>query len=796
MNRATDQNHYQVLALERTADERAVKKAYFALVRKFPPDRHPEEFKKIRAAYEVLSDPVARARFDAADRDFAEYGETVGATLRAATEAARTGNEVTARQYLETLISQKPDLLVAREMLGQAYLRGENPEGARRQFDELVKARPEDGRYHLWRGYALAALKEKAGAERAFRQAHELRPDDVETRIALADALASQGMADEALAEFEKALKLLPPEPGPRLQIELRRLDVLFRSKDGNAALRELDAFVGRVRRDPDKEFWKLVSSQLGALAARLFAGSDFDHANAVLERCLRLNPGSLVEHPYPAEARLDLADLPEKSRRWLAGQKPGPNSPTLHLAAWGGSLWGLLASAGFATLVAYVFFSAPWSWGVAGYGFAFLGSMAAALALAACVRAIVAAIAAPMHPLVTIHPLYLIEAGARRLKVYPLVNLGAVNLTRHSTNGVYTHTAVQALFGKRKFRTSIRNEAYAQGWANHLIDTRRRLLDLLHHGFLEAEPDVDLLPPRLFRPRPKGKWAWLNKPDRYAIGGALAGLFVFALAIPWNRRLVEEVEFGAAARSGSAKAQAEYLRLHPRGRFVPWAREELSRRFAEARAGLDPTAGANPPFREAFLAGLQALEKQGEVGLPVLVSWEAAADAEAAGASDPALKAALAKSAHTRQAAALVQRLREVVAHSSLREVAPIEAPAAGATPRPLELRIEGRSGLEDTEFAGGPLALRGVRVSFLVTLVRKGETKPVEWRIDTGPPDRIVLDAAVSSTLPERGYAAELDGARAELLAHLTAAMGIGPGAPAPRATALAAGASPYLR
>ena len=47
------QNHYQVLRIERTADERAIKKAYFTLIRQFPPDTHPEEFKAIRAAYEV-----------------------------------------------------------------------------------------------------------------------------------------------------------------------------------------------------------------------------------------------------------------------------------------------------------------------------------------------------------------------------------------------------------------------------------------------------------------------------------------------------------------------------------------------------------------------------------------------------------------------------------------------------------------------------------------------------------------------------------------------------------------------
>jgi len=795
MNLATDQNHYQVLGLERTADERAVKKAYFALVRKFPPDSHPEEFKKVRAAYEVLSDPVARKRFDAADRDFAEYGETEGATLRAAAEATRTGNTAKALQYLETLVSQKPELLVAREMLGFGYLRGENPQAALSQFSELVKAQPEEGKYHLWRGYALAGLKQEAEAEGAFRRARELRPEDVETRVALADALAGKRVADEALSEFDAALKLLPPEPGPRLHVELRRLDVVFASKGSVAALSELDALVGRVRRDPDREFWKFVSSQLAAQAVRLFARSAFDDANAVLSRCARLNPGSLVEHPYPEMARLDLADLPEKGRRWLAGRQPGPTSPTFFLGAWGGSLWGLLAAAGLAALVVFVFFGSPWRWGPAGYGFAALGLVTASLALTVSVRAIMAAATSPVHPLVTVHPLYLLQAGARRLTVFPLVNLGAVNLTRHSTNGVYTHTAVQAMFGKKKFQTSIRNEAYAQGWADHLLETRRRLLELLLHGYLEAEPDVDLLPPRLLRPRDKGRWSWLLRPDRYLIAGASAGLFLFLLAIPLNFRLVEEREFGAALRNGSAKAYVDYLHAHPRGRFAPLARGELGRRFTEARSGLDLADPTNPPLRDAFLDGLRSLEAQPALGLPMLVLWHTGPDVEAAAQGDPALKQVLSKAAEAQRIQALVQRFRQVVKQSSLAELTPIEGPAARDANRALELTIEGQNGLAASQLAGGPLALRALRVSWVVTLTRKGETKPLEWRLDTEPSDHLVLEMADSATLAERGYAAQLDGARADLLVKLGAALGLGTAA-APRAIAQTTKVSPYPR
>jgi len=55
---------YQVLDLPRTATDAEIKKAYFDKVRLFPPEREPEAFKKIRAAYDALRTPEARAGTD------------------------------------------------------------------------------------------------------------------------------------------------------------------------------------------------------------------------------------------------------------------------------------------------------------------------------------------------------------------------------------------------------------------------------------------------------------------------------------------------------------------------------------------------------------------------------------------------------------------------------------------------------------------------------------------------------------------------------------------------------------
>ena len=55
---------YAVLGLTRTATAAQIKQAYFALVRAHPPERDPETFKRIRAAYERLRDPERRTESD------------------------------------------------------------------------------------------------------------------------------------------------------------------------------------------------------------------------------------------------------------------------------------------------------------------------------------------------------------------------------------------------------------------------------------------------------------------------------------------------------------------------------------------------------------------------------------------------------------------------------------------------------------------------------------------------------------------------------------------------------------
>ena len=69
-------DYYQILGLDKNADDKAIKNAYRKLARKYHPDLNPNDkeaqkkFQELNEANEVLSDPEKRKKYDKYGKDW------------------------------------------------------------------------------------------------------------------------------------------------------------------------------------------------------------------------------------------------------------------------------------------------------------------------------------------------------------------------------------------------------------------------------------------------------------------------------------------------------------------------------------------------------------------------------------------------------------------------------------------------------------------------------------------------------------------------------------------------------
>lgn len=77
-------DYYKILGVDKTADEKEIKKAYRRLARQFHPDMNPGDkaaearFKEINEAHEVLSDPEKRRKYDELGQNYQRWQQAGG----------------------------------------------------------------------------------------------------------------------------------------------------------------------------------------------------------------------------------------------------------------------------------------------------------------------------------------------------------------------------------------------------------------------------------------------------------------------------------------------------------------------------------------------------------------------------------------------------------------------------------------------------------------------------------------------------------------------------------------------
>ncbi len=108
---------YELLGVSPNEDPKALRKAYVRLIRKFKPEQFPDEFQRIRSAYELATrtgsgtDGFSGFHSSTAAPAASEsnYQSNQSSQADAAWDAAKTGNFYEAKSILESLLTAQPD---------------------------------------------------------------------------------------------------------------------------------------------------------------------------------------------------------------------------------------------------------------------------------------------------------------------------------------------------------------------------------------------------------------------------------------------------------------------------------------------------------------------------------------------------------------------------------------------------------------------------------------------------------------------------------------------------------------
>ena len=208
---------YDTLGLRKGAGQQEIKQAYFKLVRRYSPELFPEEFTKIRNAYDVLRNPEKRAKVDLLAFDPPE-GAVGFSDVEVVERTSLVKLNGRIRELEETQQQGRPpapDLIRLFKQRSVVYFQLGEEDKAREEWERLVPLVPGDReigenilRYYMKRGFDLARDSRLKEALEAWLIAHRLVPKNRAVSHNLALAYHALRQDYEALPHWQACLKV------------------------------------------------------------------------------------------------------------------------------------------------------------------------------------------------------------------------------------------------------------------------------------------------------------------------------------------------------------------------------------------------------------------------------------------------------------------------------------------------------------------------------------------------------------------------------------------------------------
>lgn len=198
-----NKGYYERLDVEETADAQQIKRAYYTLVKQYPPEKFPEEYKALRAAYDVLSNKERRAEYDQSRA----LPEDAAYLFTQAEKQERLGRSAEAAEAYEQILRLHPGLTRARVALARAFERQGKTGKVITVWETLCREAPDNAEYvyELALAYDNRGWNKKAAAQ--YRRALALDGGNAEAWVALINFHIEENDPEEARSVCEQGLR-------------------------------------------------------------------------------------------------------------------------------------------------------------------------------------------------------------------------------------------------------------------------------------------------------------------------------------------------------------------------------------------------------------------------------------------------------------------------------------------------------------------------------------------------------------------------------------------------------------
>lgn len=228
------EQYYRELGLEPGADQAEIKRAYFKLVRQFPPEKDPERFQQIRKAYEQLT----LTDSSQTGPQFAPLEAPLAVSMmKQITEARESGDDELFRDICQEAWNSFPEKIQFLYLLVIAQRQCGNTGKAVKNAAELVKREPEN--QWFWRELAISYMERgyTQKAFPAFEKAYGLGNRDNDFILLYAEECRSYGESDTGcriLREMLASPETWAKEDLPEYMEAFAELFLMAATEDGS----------------------------------------------------------------------------------------------------------------------------------------------------------------------------------------------------------------------------------------------------------------------------------------------------------------------------------------------------------------------------------------------------------------------------------------------------------------------------------------------------------------------------------------------------------------------------------